>query len=235
MKITILTLFPEMFVGPFDHSIIKHAIQKNLVEISIVNIRNFGIGKHQIVDDTIYGGGTGMLMRIDVLDEAISQSRDTELSRSEEKVFLLSAAGRVFTQKVAQEFKNLKHIILICGHYEGVDSRIEHFIDGELSIGDFVVTGGELPAMIVTDTVVRLIDNVLKPDVTPNESFSLTNQDDSMYLEYPQYTKPAVYKDLSVPDVLLSGHHAHITTWRKNASIKKTQKNRPDLITKTTD
>jgi tRNA (guanine37-N1)-methyltransferase len=223
MKISILTLFPEMFCGPFDHSIVKNAKEKKLVEIQFVNIRDFGIGKHQVVDDKPYGGGHGMVLRVDVLQNTIEQTKDKGLDKLHQQVILLSPHGKTFNQKKALELANLEHLILICGHYEGFDERIKNFIDEELSIGDFVVTGGEIPAMLVTDAVTRLLKGVLKEGVTSSESFS-------DLLEYPQYTKPKTFKDLSVPPILLSGNHGKIKSWRDKASIAATIKLRPDLL-----
>lgn len=223
MKISILTLFPEMFVGPFDHSIIKNAKEKKLVDINFVNIREFGIGMHKVVDDKPYGGGHGMILRVDVLEKAIVQTEEKNLHKSEQKVVLLSPHGKTFNQKKALEFANLKHLILVCGHYEGVDERVKKFIDLELSIGDFIVTGGEIPAMLITDAVTRLIKGVLKEGVTSIESFS-------DILEYPQYTKPNSYKNFKVPPILLSGHHKKIKSWRDKISLKTTVKLRPDLL-----
>lgn len=227
MKITILTLFPEMFSGPFDLSIIKRAQEKNLVEINFVNIRDFGIGKHKVVDDRPFGGGTGMVMRVDVLDNAIQSVRDASLQKNEEQCVLLDARGKVFNQSVAKSFSTLQHLILICGHYEGVDERTRDLIDATISIGDFVLTGGELPAMLITDAVTRLIHGVLKDDATILESFSDTHS-----LEYPQYTLPREYKGISVPDILLSGHHKHIEEWKKEQSLSITENHRPDLVKK---
>jgi tRNA (guanine37-N1)-methyltransferase len=222
VKITILTLFPEMFKGPFDSSIIKRTIDKGLVEIEFVNIRNFGIGPHKIVDDTPYGGGKGMLLRADVLFSAIKSSK---LDIKGERVVLLTPAGRKYSQEVAREFSKLTHLILICGHYEGVDARIEKYIDDEVSMGDFVLTGGEIPAMAITDSVVRLIEGTFKEGVTEDESFS-------PYLEYPQYTRPPVFEGQKVPDTLLSGNHKKIEEWKKGESLRVTKKLRPDLIKK---
>lgn len=227
MKISILTLFPEMFYGPFDHSIIKNAKEKNLVSVNFVNIRDFGIGKHRVVDDKPYGGGRGMVLRVDVLEKAISAVKDKKLNSKTQKTILLSPKGSTFNQKKAFEFANLKHLILICGHYEGIDERAGEFIDEELSIGDFILTGGELPAMLITDAVVRLITGVLKEGVTDAESFSLR---DVPLLEHPQYTKPNIYKKLAVPAILLSGNHKKIEEWRKKASMTATLKFRPDLL-----
>lgn len=216
MKISILTLFPEMFEGPFDHSIVKRAKEKNRVSIELINIRNFGIGKHKLVDDKPYGGGVGMVLRVDVLEKAIQSAKDSLLlSLNEQKIILLSATGQTFTQKKAIEFSHLKHLILICGHYEGVDERIKKFIDMELSIGNFVVTGGEIPAMLITDAVIRLVKGVLKEDATKFESFS-----DNEYLEHPQYTRPRIFKKMHVPDILLSGDHGKIEQWK----LKKRKK-----------
>ena len=223
MKISILTLFPEMFKGPFDSSIIKRAKEKKLVDISYVNIRDFGIGKHKLVDDTPYGGGNGMVLRVDVLEKAISKTRDKKFKKTEEKVILLSAHGKTFQQKDAENFAKLKHLILICGHYEGFDERIKKYVDGEVSVGDFVLTGGEIPAMLVTDSVLRLIKGVLKEGSAAFESFS-------PLLEHPQFTKPQVYKNAGVPEVLLSGDHKKINEWRNKKAHEITAKLRPDLI-----
>lgn len=223
MKISILTLFPEMFSGPFDYSIIKNALAKKLVDLNFVNIRDFGIGRHKVVDDKPYGGGHGMLLRVDVLEKAIAKTKNKNLNNAEQKVVLLSPHGRTFNQEKAQEFSDLRHLILICGHYEGVDERVRKFIDQELSIGDFITTGGEIPAMLVIDAVTRLTKGVLKEGVTSSESFS-------KLLEYPQYTKPNTYKNLSVPPILLSGNHGEIKVWRDKISLKTTTRLRPDLL-----
>lgn len=223
MKISILTLFPEMFLGPFDHSIVKNAKEKKLIDLKFINLRDFGIGKHKIVDDKPYGGGHGMILRVDVLEKAIKETKDKQMSKKDQKVILLSPHGKTFNQKKALEFTNIKHLILVCGHYEGIDERIKKFIDEEISIGDFIVTGGEIPAMLITDTTVRLIKGVLKEGVTSVESFS-------ELLEYPQYTKPNIYKNLPVPPILLSGNHEKIKSWRDKASFEKTVKLRPDLL-----
>lgn len=237
MKISILTLFPEMFSGPFDHSIIKNAKAKKQVSINFVNIRDFGIGKHKVVDDKPYGGGIGMILRVDVLEKAIAKTKNKNLNTEEQKVILLSPHGKTFNQKKAQELSCFKHLILVCGRYEGVDERAKKFIDEELSIGDFIVTGGEIPAMLVTDAVIRLIDGVLKKGVTSSESFSLPARPAGgpagaagQYLEYPQYTKPDIYKNFKVPSVLLEGNHGKIKEWRQKTSIETTMKLRPDLL-----
>ena len=223
MKISILTLFPEMFQGPLDYSIIKKAREKNLAEICLVNIRDFGLGRHKTVDDKPYGGGRGMILRIDVLENAIVSTKDRKLDSTEQKVILLDPHGRTFNQKKAISLSKLKHLILICGHYEGVDERIRKFIDEEISVGDFVVTGGEIPAMLVADAVIRRILGTLDKVVTQKESFS-------PYLEHPQYTRPRIYKNLKVPEIMLSGNHKEIEKERIRLSKNITRKLRPDLI-----
>jgi tRNA (guanine37-N1)-methyltransferase len=227
MKITILTLFPEMFQGPFDHSIIKRAKEKGLVEIEFINIRDFGLGKHQIIDDTPYGGGIGMVMRVDVVSKAISNVKcQTSNVKCKEKVILLTASGKPFKQAIAQEYSHLDHLILICGHYEGVDDRIKHYIDEEISIGDFVLTGGEIPAMLIADAVTRLLPGVITQGAVEDESFS------EQLLEYPHYTKPQTYEEHTVPDILLSGNHPKIDEWRREKALEKTKQVRPDLLKK---
>ncbi|MDP2638280.1 MAG: tRNA (guanosine(37)-N1)-methyltransferase TrmD [Candidatus Levybacteria bacterium] len=230
MKISILTLFPEMFRGTFDHSIIKNAQEKNKVQINFVNIRDFGIGRHKVVDDKPYGGGHGMILRVDVLEKAIRNAKDKSLTTKNQKVALLSPHGKTFKQEKAQELSNLEHLILVCGRYEGVDERLKQFTDEEISVGDFITTGGEIPAMLITDAVVRLIKGVLKEGVTSSESFSLSAGEKTIRLEYPQYTKPQEYKNLSVPPILLGGNHNKIKKWRSEKSIKATRKLRPDLL-----
>ncbi|HUD05001.1 MAG TPA: tRNA (guanosine(37)-N1)-methyltransferase TrmD [Patescibacteria group bacterium] len=225
MKISIITLFPEMFGGPFDSSIIKRAIDKKLVEINFVNLRDFGLGAHKTVDDTPYGGGKGMILKVDVLQKAIEAVKDKKLNKKAQKVILLSAHGKQFAQKKAQSFSKLKNLILVCGHYEGFDERVKKFIDEEVSVGDFILTGGEIPAILITDAVLRLVGGVIKEDSAAFESFS-------PYLEYPQYTKPQVFNHLKVPEVLLSGNHAKVSEWRKKESLRVTAKLRPDLIKK---
>lgn len=233
MKISILTLFPEMFKGPFDYSILKHALEKKVVALEFVNIRDFGLGRHKIVDDKPYGGGVGMVMRVDVVDRAISNIKSLASQRSgqisnikyRERVILLDPKGMMFTQKKAREFSKLDHLILICGHYEGFDERIRKFVDEEISIGDYILTGGELPSMVVVDAVVRLIKGVLKKkEATELESFSQKN-----LLEYPQYTRPEVFENLRVPNILLSGNHSKISKWRVRQALQQTLKRRPDL------
>lgn len=220
MKITVLTLFPQMFEEPFSYSIIKRAISKKLVDIRFLNIRDFGEGMHKIVDDKPYGGGTGMIMRVDILDRALQSVKNKQ---KKEKTILLTPHGKIFAQKDALKLSKLQHIVLVCGHYEGIDTRFDKFVDEKYSIGDFITTGGEIPAMLIIDSVVRLLPGVLKKGVTETESFS-------KYLEYPQYTKPRSYKNLKVPQVLLSGNHEKIEEFKKKQSLKITSKLRPDLL-----
>lgn len=220
MKITVLTLFPQMFEGPLNHSIVKRAIEKKLVEIDLVNIRDFGEGRHKIVDDRPYGGGTGMIMRVDILHKALQSIKKRG---KRQKSILLTPQGKNFVQKEAIKLSKIDHIILVCGHYEGTDARFEKFVDEKYSVGDFVTTGGEIPAMLIIDSVVRLLPGVLKKDATARESFPNA-------LEYPQYTKPRSYKNLNVPKVLLSGNHKKIEEFKKIQSKKITIKLRPDLI-----
>jgi tRNA (guanine37-N1)-methyltransferase len=218
MKISVITLFPQMFSGPFDYSIIKNAIDKNKVEINFIDIRNFGLGKHKTVDDKPYGGGIGMVLKVDVIAKAISSAREKGVRKGEEKVILTSAKGETYSQKKARQYSQLKHLIIICGHYEGVDERVKNYIDHEVSIGDFVLTGGEIPAMLIIDSIARLIPGVLKHTATESESFS-----DPYTLEYPQYTRPENFEEHNVPSVLLSGNHKEIENW-KNTNSKKVKR-----------
>lgn len=219
MRLDILTLFPEMFT-PLKESIIKRAVDKNIAEINIIQIRDFTLDPHKKTDDIPYGGGAGMVMTPQPLYDAIMS-----LKTDKSHVIYLSPRGRVFKQSIAKELCSYEHIILVCGHYEGIDERvIELCIDEELSIGDYVLTGGELPAMVVADSVVRLLDGAISSDSLAEESFS------NGLLEYPQYTRPQSFKGLDVPEVLLSGHHANIDKWRKEMSLEITKKNRPDLL-----
>ena len=219
MKISILTLFPQMFEGPFDFSIVKRAVEKKIVEIKFIDIREFGLGRHKIVDDKPYGGGLGMILKVDILKKAIDKAIDKNLTKNEQKIILLSASGKVYTQQKAKAFSKLKHLIIICGHYEGVDERMKEFIDEEISVGEFVLTGGEIPAMIIVDSITRLTKGVLKKGATEQESFSGKN----MILEHPQYTRPVKFENLSVPEILLSGNHKLISEWKEQQSIKKTR------------
>lgn len=235
MKIDILTLFPEMFRSPFDESIIKRAQTKSLVEIKIHNLRDWAEDKRGTVDDKSYGGGVGMVLMVEPIYKALQVLKPNTKNPKSKKI-LLSAGGKVFDQQKAQEFSKIDHLILICGHYEGVDQRvIDHLIDEEISIGDYVLTGGELPAMVVVDAITRLIPGVLeKPEATQFESFSnypLT-PNRSPLLEYPQYTKPEDFQGWKVPEILLSGNHKKIEEWRLEKSLEKTRQIRPDLLKK---
>lgn len=229
MKISILTLFPEMFTGPFDESIISHAKKKGIIDIHIVNIRTFGIGRHNVIDDTPYGGGTGMVMRVDVLHKAIEATKEKTLQPHEELVIYMGAHGKKFDQRTAEDFSTLKHLLILCGHYEGIDERVKQYIDLEVSIGDFILTGGEIPAMAITDAVARLVPGVLKSDATKFESFALDDEQ-QVFLEHPHYTKPSSYQGHHVPEVLLQGNHKEIAKWRKEKGRELTSRLRPDLM-----
>jgi tRNA (guanine37-N1)-methyltransferase len=223
MKVTILTLFPEMFTGPFSCSIIKRAVDKGLVELETVNLRDYTTDRHRTVDDTPYGGGPGMVLKpepVFAAVEAISKKKGQK-----PYTVLTTPQGEVFRQQIAAELAGKEEILFICGHYEGYDERIRTLADRELSIGDYVLTGGELPAMVMVDATIRLLPGVLgAPDAASNDSFS------AGLLDYPQYTKPAVYKGMAVPDVLLSGHHQQIAAWRRREALLRTAERRPDLL-----
>ena len=219
MRLDILTLFPDMF-QPLKESIINIAIDKKIVEVNLIQIRDFSLDAHKKTDDIPYGGGAGMVMTPQPLYDAI-QSVKTPNSH----VIYLSPRGKVFNQNIAKQLSNYNHIILVCGHYEGIDERvIDLCIDETLSIGDYVLTGGEIPAMVVADSVIRLLDGAIAKDSLNEESFS------NGLLEYPQYTRPQVFKGLEVPKVLLSGHHSNIEKWRAEKSLEITKSNRPDLL-----
>ncbi|MEW6424557.1 MAG: tRNA (guanosine(37)-N1)-methyltransferase TrmD [Bacillota bacterium] len=224
MQIYILTLFPEMFAGPFDASIIKRAREKGLIKIDLVNIRDFSKNKHRTVDDAPFGGGPGMVVAAEPVFEAVDWLKRQNVKT--ERIILLSPAGRPFNQALARELSREKTLILICGHYEGIDERVrEHLVTEEISIGDYVLTGGELPAMVVVDAVARLLPGVLGRDASAaEESFS------NSLLEYPHYTRPREYRGYPVPEVLLSGHHEQIRAWRRRQALLRTLENRPDLL-----
>ncbi|MCC7289176.1 tRNA (guanosine(37)-N1)-methyltransferase TrmD [bacterium] len=222
MKIHIITLFPEMFEGPFAHSMIWKAQDKGLVEIKLVNLRDFGIGPRKTVDDTPYGGGDGMVLRVEPVFAAVESIKETG---PEAKVLLMTPRGKPFVQADAQKLSTEQSLIILCGHYEGFDERIMSLVDLEISMGDFVLTGGEIPAMAVVDSVVRLIPGVLGGEMSAHdESFS------HGLLEYPQYTRPDEWRGMKVPDELKSGNHAQIAQWRKDQAIRKTGENRPELL-----
>lgn len=221
MKISIITLFPEVFDPILNTSILKRAKQKGKVTFELINLRNFGEGVHQVVDGKPYGGGVGMVLRADILSRALSS-----IVNHKSLIVLMSASGKPYKQAKARELSKLDHLIIICGHYEGVDQRfIDKYITEEISIGDYVLTGGEIPAMVIADSVVRLLPGVLKPVATMEESFT------ENLLEGPTYTRPEAFQGLKVPEILLSGNHGEIEKWRKEQSLEKTKKFRPDLIT----
>ena len=221
MKIDIITIFPEFFESFLSTSIIKRAIELNQVSIIAHQIRDYSKRKHNYIDDTPYGGGAGMVMQFPPFYEAIK-----DLKVEHTKVVMLTPQGKLFNQEMAKKYAQEKHVILLCGHYEGIDARVEHFIDDEISIGDYILTGGEIPAMIFADSVTRLIPGVIHEE--SSETDSLQNG----WLKYPQYTKPDTYKGFSVPEILKSGHHGHIENWRKEQSILRTMNKRPDLFEK---
>lgn len=221
MKIDILSLFPEMFEGFLKTSIIKRAIDASLVEVNVHNFREFANNKHKKVDDYPYGGGQGMVLMCQPIIDCLKT-----LVTKDSLVILMSPQGRTLSQSYSQELSLEKHLIFICGHYEGFDERIRDYVDVELSIGDYVLTGGELASMVVCDSVIRLLDGAIR---------DLSHEDDSFsdgLLEYPQYTRPYVYDGNTVPDVLMSGHHENIRKWRLQQSLLKTYRKRPDLLQK---
>ena len=221
MKIDVLTLFPAMFAGPLDESIIKRARGAGLLDLTIHNLRDYAHDRHKTVDDRPFGGGPGMLLKPEPIFEAVEA-----LAGESTEVILLSPSGRTFTQAIAQEMSQKAHLLLISGHYEGFDERIRaELADDELSIGDYVLTNGALPVMVLIDTLTRLIPGVLGDNTSANEeSFS------HGLLEYPQYTRPADFRGMKVPDVLLSGNHAEIARWRAEQARLRTQERRPDLF-----
>ena len=221
MKIDILTLFPKMFEGFLNESIIKRAINEDKVEINIIDFRKYTSDSHNRVDDYPYGGGAGMVLMPEPIFNAVD-----DIKKDNSLIILCTPQGKTYNQKMAYDLTKEKHIIIICGHYEGFDERIRSLADIEVSIGDFVLTGGEIPSMAITDSIVRLLDGVIDKDSHLNDSF---NND---LLDYPVYTKPQEFRGMKVPDVLLSGHHENIRKWRLEEQIKRTKERRPDLIKK---
>ena len=219
MKIDILTLFPHMFDGVFDESIIKRALDIGKVEINLVNFRDFSMDPHHKVDDTPYGGGAGMVLSCQPIFDCVKS-----LKEEDSKVILLTPGGIPYKQEMAYSFSKEKHLIMICGHYEGFDERIKSICDLELSIGDYVLTGGEIPAMVLVDSIVRLLPGVIEEESHIQDSFH------DHLLDYPTYTKPRVYEGMEVPEVLLSGDHKKIEEYRRQESIRLTKENRPDLL-----
>lgn len=219
MKIDVLTLFPEMFTGVISSSIIKRAIDDNKIEINLHNFRDYSKDIHHKVDDTPYGGGCGMILTCQPIFDCVNDLKDDECT-----VILLTPDGTPYKQELANNLVKLKHLIIICGHYEGFDDRIRSICDMEISIGDYVLTGGEIPAMVLIDSVTRLIDGVINKESYQNDSFY------NGLLDYPQYTKPREYNGLKVPDVLLSGNHKEIEKYRMEAALEKTRIRRCDLL-----
>lgn len=221
MKFDILTLFPEMF-EPLKTSVIGKAVQKEQIVINLINIRDFSKDKHKKVDDTPYGGGAGMVMKPDVVYSAY---QSVEKQTKKAKVIYMSPQGKTLNQQKVEELSKESHLIILCGHYEGIDQRVlDKIVDEEISIGDYVLTGGEIPAMVLIDSVSRYVEGVLNQESIQEESFS------NGMLEYPQYTRPEVFEGESVPEILLSGHHEKIERWRKQKSLEMTKKKRPDLL-----
>ena len=219
MRIDILTLFPDFFEQFLKTSVIGRAIAKEIVKVNIINIRDYSQDKNKRVDDYPFGGGNGLIMKCQPIVSALNA-----IKTKDAKVFLLSAQGEVYKQKKAKEFTKIEHLILICGHYEGVDARILDYIDGEISIGDFILTGGEIPAMLIADSIIRLLEGSINKDSLVEESF-----EDNL-LEYPQYSQPRNYDKKKVPDILFSGNHKAIKIWRDKQKIINTLKKRPDLF-----
>jgi tRNA (guanine37-N1)-methyltransferase len=224
MRIDLLTLFPEFFVSPLNQSMLRRAQVLGRVSFRVLDLRDFATDRHKVTDDRPFGGGPGMVMKPEPLIAAIRRVREED---PDTKVIFLSPAGRLFDQGTARELAQIPSLLLICGHYEGVDERVRHFIDAELSIGDYVLTGGEIPALVVVDAVTRLIPGVLGGEgATEEESFQ------TGLLEYPHYTRPRDFEGLTVPEVLLSGDHAKIARWRREQALRRTRALRPDLLEK---
>lgn len=219
IRIDILTLFPSMFDGFLNESIINRAIKRNLVQINVINFRNYTLDPHGKVDDTPYGGGAGMVLTPQPIFDAVE-----DLKTENTKVILLTPDGKTYNQEMAYSYSKEEHIILICGHYEGFDERIRTLADSEISIGDYVLTGGEIPSMVITDSITRLIDGVIEKESHEYDSFN------NNLLDYPTYTKPRDFRGMKVPDVLTSGNHKEIEKYRLEQQIKRTKERRPDLL-----
>lgn len=219
MKFDVLTLFPEMYTGFLNESIIKRAINDKKINVNLINFRDFSTLNNQQVDDTPYGGGGGMVLRCEPIVSAIES-----VKTNKSKVILMCPQGKKFNQQKAIDLSHEEHLILVCGHYEGFDERIREFVDEEISIGDYILTGGEIPSMVIIDSVTRLIDGVINKNSLENETFT------SNLLDYPTYTKPSEFRGLKVPDVLISGNHENIKEWRRVEQIKKTKEKRNDLL-----
>ncbi|MDP2873897.1 MAG: tRNA (guanosine(37)-N1)-methyltransferase TrmD [bacterium] len=234
MQIDILTLFPEVFAGAFGSSIIKRSQDKKIVTINLHNLRHWAVDTRGTVDDRPYGGGAGMVLMVEPIFKALSEIKKPKTG-AKSKTILLSPQGKTFSQRKAQSLSKLQQLILICGHYEGVDERVrQYLVDEEVSIGDYVLSGGEIPAMVVVDTISRLLPGVLtKEEATQFESFqplAVGKKTIAEALEYPHYTRPEVFRGWKVPDILLSGHHQKISHWRAETAFAKTKKSRPDLL-----
>ena len=231
MRIDVLTIFPQMFDVPFSFGIFKRAIDQNLVNINVHNIRDYTHDKHHTVDDYPYGGGPGMVFKPEPIFEAVAAVKaqiSDESEAAEPPIILLTPQGRLFNQQIAMELSSYSHLILVCGHYEGIDERVvEHLVTDEISIGDYVLTGGELPALVVVDAVIRLLPGVLGSENSAQEESHVNG-----LLEYPQYTRPSDFRGWPVPEVLLSGNHAQIARWRREQVLRRTVERRPDLIDK---
>ena len=219
MRIDILTLFPGSISGFLNESIIKRAIKDEKVEINLINFRDYSKLSNKQVDDTIYGGGPGMLLRCEPIFDCID-----DIKTEDTKIVILTPEGKTYNQSTAKEFSKFKHLIIICGHYEGFDERIKTLADFQISIGDYILTGGEIPACAIVDSIVRLLPGVINEDSLASESF------EEGMLDYPAYTKPAEYRGMKVPEVLLSGNHALINEWRRNEKRKRTEEKRPDIM-----
>ena len=229
MRIDVLTIFPQMFDVPFSFGIFKRAIDQNLVSINVHNIRDYTHDKHHTVDDYPHGGGPGMVLKPEPVFEAVAAVKaqlPDESGTAQLPIILLTPQGRLFNQQIAMELSKYRHLIMICGRYEGIDERVvEHLVTDEISVGDYVLTGGELPALVVIDTVIRLLPGVLGSEDSVQEDSHANG-----LLEYPQYTRPAVFRDWPVPEILLSGNHAQIARWRREQILRRTVERRPDLI-----
>lgn len=226
MRIDVLTLFPRMFEGPMGESIIGKAVDKGLLEINVSNFREFSDNKHQTVDDYPYGGGAGMLLKVQPIYANLKQL-EAEVPDTKKRVILLDPAGKQFDQKMAEEFSAEEHLVFICGHYEGYDERIRSLVTDEVSLGDYVLTGGELGAMVMIDATVRLL-----PEVLGNEDSAVTDSHSTGLLEHPHYTRPAEFEGMPVPEVLMNGNHKLIDEWRLKESLRRTYLRRPDMLEK---
>jgi tRNA (guanine37-N1)-methyltransferase len=231
MKIDILTIFPKMFQGPFTESLIGKATKKGILQIKVTDIRSFSKDKHKKVDDKPFGGGAGMVLKMEPLYDALKslgvKRKNSFYKNSYTKpyVIYMSPQGKTLNTEIVKKISKFKHLVFVCGHYEGIDERIINYVDEEISIGDYVLTGGEIPAMVVVDTVARMLPGIVKEESSvKNDSFY------NGFLDYPHYTRPAVFRGHKVPDVLLSGDHKKISQWRRNKAYEHTRKHRPDLL-----